>query len=115
MRRTITTLTAFIVMSALSGIASAQTWNAELRFLDGPTSCTRNPSPYVYVLNGSTFAGLYDGKQTFSTTVGANGEIDQPYKSLSGTPLRITGNVRTRDLIVTNPAGGCRWKAHFLN
>ncbi len=67
-------------------------------------------SSYSLDLAGDTFVVDNVNGRMLSTTVPADGTIDQSFRSPSGARLQIVGNARTRDLEIVNSRSGCRWK-----
>lgn len=73
-------------------------------------TCSRDGGTYTLNLAGDrlTVANINGGMLT--TTVPADGRIDQAFRSPSGARLTIVGNARMRELEIVNADGACRWK-----
>jgi hypothetical protein len=72
--------------------------------------CSRDGGAYSLDVSGDTFTVDNINGRMLVTTLPADGAIDQPFRSPSGSRLAIVGNARTRDLEIVNSAAGCRWK-----
>ena len=72
--------------------------------------CSRDGGQYSLDVSGDTLTVDNINGRMLVTTLPADGAIDQPFRSPSGSRLVIVGNARTRELEIVNSAVGCRWK-----
>lgn len=93
--------------------AAAETWMAQSSLLanESPGSCTqyRNVTYKLEYLDG-VITGTTDSGRLFSATVAADGAVKHEFKSPTTARLEISGNARTRDLLLYNLNSGCRWR-----
>lgn len=90
--------------------AWAQTWNVQPRLMKerSTASCTDDGTERTMIVSGSKL--IMKASATYDATIRADGTVDEIIRLPSGRRLRLTGNVQTRDLELTNEQYGCRYK-----
>jgi hypothetical protein len=73
-------------------------------------NCAKDSGSYSFDFTDNVLTVDNVNGRMVRAPVGADGSVDQSFKSPTGASLRVVGNVRTRDLEVTNIRSGCRWK-----
>src|SRR5262249_35587908 len=113
----------FSLTKAGSGQAAAPTvygpgsWKTLAVLTDGTSSpqCSREPTTYSFDLRDDRLTVESSVGAKFTAVVPADGRLKQEFKAAGGAyvsnpRLEMSGNARTRDLEVTIPEFGCRWK-----
>lgn len=107
-----------IVLAALVALAgmiacaaSAETWKAQGVLLDkSATSCAAYTGlQYTFDLEGATLSVINAAGKMGSTTVAADGSVNFNFKSPTGASLSVTGNAKSKDLLISNQRSGCYW------
>jgi hypothetical protein len=95
----------------IGNVAYAEAWSDRLAFESGTASCaTFQTVDYSFSLEGTSFTVSNQNGKMLTTTVPASGDVNQNFKSSSGSSLNITGNVRSKNFTITNTTNGCKWK-----
>lgn len=102
---------AAVLACLMSGAAYAETWVGHQIFESGTHRCsTYQTVDYTYTLEGSTFTVTNQNGKMLTTTVPESGDVNKSFKSPSGASLNVSGNVKTKELRITNTDSGCKWK-----
>ncbi|MPZ29563.1 MAG: hypothetical protein GEV13_00960 [Rhodospirillales bacterium] len=91
-------------------VAYAQTWQAQPRLMKerSVASCTDDGTERTMIVSGNKLT--MKTVVSYDATIRADGTVDEIIRLPSGRRLRLTGNVQTRDLELTNEQYGCRYK-----
>src|SRR5882757_3986521 len=106
------TLISFAVVPTL---VSADTWSARVTLnrekLTSGLHCPEGNITYTFTLANNTFTMASKYGQAFSIMLPADGIIKQTYRGTSTQgaqwTFEIAGNVKSRDLEILRPDGGC--------
>lgn len=94
----------------IANTVMAQQWVGDVRLVTERSTgnCNASLGTQTYEIVGNTLKRLDKGSE-YSTAIGTDGNVRHDQYSRVGLKLTLTGNARTRDLIVTNP-NGCTWR-----
>lgn len=104
-------LVAGILACMVSSVAYAETWVGHQVFVSGTNTCANfRTVDYTYTFDGKKLNVRNPNGNLGNIDVPANGIIENaPLKSPTGTLLKFSGNVLTKQLVVSNDLN-CRWK-----
>ena len=102
-----------LIVFVFSIPANAETWRARGTLLEksGGTCAGYPIGVYVFELVGTAFTvSNVNGKQG-TTTAAADGAVKYDFKAaLGGGTVSISGNAKTKELVMAYPNYGCYWK-----
>ncbi len=94
----------------MNSAAYADTWVAHQKFVSGMQSCANARTvDYTYSFDGKTLVVTNENGRMTTVSVPADGMVNQDFKSPSGNALNVSGNVLTKELVITNTRNNCKW------
>lgn len=102
-----------VLALGVSNSAFGEAWSTYQEFFSGGNNCISNNSnkyDYTYDPNTRVFTVRNMNGLMTTITVPADGMVDKEFKSPSGNRLQVSGNVLTKELYISAPVFGCKWK-----